>query len=75
MQRHICNAASAEFLLHLSITWCMVTSILALHAPVVLPSGLSETFIMMDDDFFLTEPWTLSDFITPDRGQTMTGRG
>jgi hypothetical protein len=37
--------------------------------------GLSETFIMMDDDFFLTEPWTLRDFITPDGGQTLTGDG
>lgn len=28
---------------------------------------------MMDDDFFLTEPWTLRDFITLDGGQTLTG--
>jgi hypothetical protein len=28
---------------------------------------------MMDDDFFLTEPWTLRDFMTPDGGQILTG--
>jgi hypothetical protein len=39
---------------------------------VLLP-GLSDTFIMMDDDFFLIKPWTLSDFLAPDGGQTLTG--
>jgi hypothetical protein len=41
---------------------------------VLLCAGLSETFIMLDDDFFLTAPWTLSDFIGPDGGQILTGR-
>lgn len=43
------------------------------HALLVSLLGLSEAFIIMDDDFFLTEPWTLSDFITPDGGQSLTG--
>jgi hypothetical protein len=41
---------------------------------VVLPcAGLSDSFIMLDDDFFLTAPWTLGDFLGPDGGQILTG--
>lgn len=37
------------------------------------PVGLSPHFVMMDDDLFLTAPWTLSDFLAPDGGQVTTG--
>lgn len=36
--------------------------------------GLSDTFIMLDDDFFLTAPWTLADLVGPDGGQVLTGK-
>lgn len=28
---------------------------------------------MLDDDFFLTAPWTLADFVGPDGAQVLTG--
>jgi hypothetical protein len=60
----------------------------AFHAPQLLPNdgishescvhtaaaGLSDTFILMDDDLFLTAPWTLADFVGPDGGQVLTGQ-
>jgi hypothetical protein len=37
-------------------------------------AGLSETFILLDDDVFLTAPWTLADLVGPDGGQILTGQ-
>jgi len=28
----------------------------------------------MDDDWFLTTPWQMSDFVAPDGGQMLTGK-
>lgn len=39
----------------------------------MLPAGLSETFVMLDDDFLLTAPWTLADFVGADGAQVLTG--
>lgn len=47
-------------------------------ADVALPppapfTGLSSHFVMMDDDLFLTAPWSREDFLGPDGGQITTG--
>lgn len=46
----------------------------AIQANLANIPGLAPHFIMMDDDLFLTAPWTRSDFLGPDGGQVLTGK-
>lgn len=47
----------------------------ALEANLHKIPGLSDAFIYMNDDFFLTKPWVLRDFITEDGHEVMYDAG
>lgn len=52
---------------------CPYDAVSRMHSVPSAAAGLSDTFILMDDDLFLTAPWTLADFVWPDGGQVLTG--
>ncbi len=69
-QRWIVTAAWYQSVVSDLLSMCMLR---LLRCFCVAAAGLSDTFVLMDDDLFLTAPWTLADFVGPDGGQVLTG--